>query len=148
MTPSPGSVAEQRLALAIDAARLGCWTWDMESGTTRWAERLEEMHGLPPGGFGGTFEDWVAALHAEDRLQCIERVEAALANPGPYILHHRTTWPDGSLHYIECRGTVLVDENGQPTGTTGVAIDVTAREEREAAVTDALAKQRDLVQTF
>ena len=48
---------------------------------------------------------------------------------GPYVLRHRTIWPDGSLHAIECRGTVLVDDEGRPTGTTGVAIEVTLREQ-------------------
>ena len=52
---------EYRLALALQAAQLGTWTWDMATGVTVWDERLEELHGLPPGGFGGTFEDWVAA---------------------------------------------------------------------------------------
>ncbi|HEX5616370.1 MAG TPA: SpoIIE family protein phosphatase [Acidimicrobiia bacterium] len=129
MTTAPMTFAEQRLALAVDAAQLGSWTWDMASGTTSWDERLEEMHGLAPGGFGGTFEDWVAALHPEDRQACITRVQEALADPGPYVLFHRTTWPDGSVHSIECRGTVLVDDAGQPTGTTGVAIDITMREQ-------------------
>src|SRR3954471_19443611 len=101
----------------------------MASGSTTWDERLEEMHGLAPGGFGGTFEDWVAALHPDDREACIARVSQALEDPAPYILLHRTTWRDGSVHSIECRGTVLVDEDGRPTVTTGVALDVTGREE-------------------
>lgn len=121
--------AEQRLALAMDAARLGSWTWDMASGSTTWDRRLEEMHGLPPGGFGGTFEAWVALLHPDDRAECIAMVEAALADPGPYVLHHRTVWADGSVHALECRGTVLVDAAGRPVGTTGVAIDVTAQQQ-------------------
>src|SRR4051812_32123241 len=38
------SVAEQRLALALEAAELGTWTWDMESATTIWDARLEALH--------------------------------------------------------------------------------------------------------
>ena len=106
----------------------------MAAGTTVWDERLEELHGMPPGGFGGTFEDWLAALYPDDRPECLTRVERALADPGPYMLLHRTTWPDGSIHYIECRGRVLTDEQGIPTGTTGVATDVTDREQHKAAV--------------
>lgn len=148
VAPAVLGIAEQRLALAIEAAQLGCWTWDRATGTTTWDERLEEMHGLAPGGFGGTFEDWVEALHPDDRAECIARVEYALAHPGPYVLFHRATWADGSVHSIECRGTVLVDDSGLPIGTTGVAIDVTARQLREAAVGEALAQQRHLVQTL
>ncbi len=136
------SLAEQRLALAVEAARLGSWTWDMASGITTWDGRLEEMHGLPPGGFGGTFADWVAVLHPDDRETCLATVNEALASPGPYILRHRTIWADGSVHMIECRGTVLVDDDGQPNGTTGVAIDVTLRERIVNTLQEALLPHR------
>jgi len=142
------SLADQRLALALEAAQLGTWTWTMATATTTWDERLEELHGLKPGEFGGTFEDWVAALHPEDRAECLARVEHALANPGPYVLQHRTIWADGSVHHLECRGMVLVDEAGEPTGTTGVAIDVTDRQRHEAAVTEALMHQHEVVDTL
>jgi PAS domain S-box-containing protein len=139
------ATVEERLALALEAAQLGTWTWDMARGTTTWDVRLEELHGLPPGGFGGTYEDWVDALHPEDRASCLARVERALQAPGPYELLHRTTWPDGSIHWIECRGRVLVDESGAVVGTTGVAGDVTARKELESAVTEQHAAERQLV---
>jgi len=139
------TLVDRRLALALEAARLGTWIWDMAAGTSVWDVRLEELHGLPPGGFGGTFEDWVESLYPEDRAECLARVERALADPGPYILLHRTIWPDGSVHHIECRGTVLTDDDGRPTGTTGVAIDVTDRERHKAATSAALAHERELV---
>lgn len=139
---------EQRLALAMEAAQLGSWTWDMATGLSTWDVRLEEMHGLAPGEFGGTFEDWVEALHPDDRAECLSRVERALADPGPYLLVHRTTWADGSVHTIECRGTVLVDADGRPTGTTGIAFDVTARERRREAIDQALAHEREIVQAL
>jgi PAS domain S-box-containing protein len=139
------SLVDQRLTLALEAAQLGTWTWNMAAGETVWDVRLEEMHGLGPGEFGGTFDDWLASLHPDDRAQCLERVEQALADPGPYMLLHRTIWKDGSVHHLECRGTVLVDDAGAPTGTTGVAIDVTERERNKAAVRLALDRQNEVV---
>ena len=120
----------------------------MAAGSTTWDERLEQLHGLEPGGFGGNYEDWVAALHPDDRAECLARVERALANPGPYLLLHRATWPDGSIHWIECRGRVTVDENGAPNGTIGVAIDVTDREQRRAVVAEQLEQERSIVTTL
>lgn len=140
-----GSVEDSRLALALEAARLGTWTWDMVGGTTTWDARLEELHGLAAGSFGGTYEDWLAALYPDDRAECRARVERALADPGPYLLLHRTVWPDGSVHSVECRGTVLTDSDGSPIGTTGVAIDVTERERDRGVTTRALARERDAV---
>ena len=139
------SSVDQRFALALEAAQLGTWTWDMAARTTEWDARLEELHGIAPGGFGGTFEDWVQAIHPEDRAECLARVERALAEPGPYVLFHRTIWPDGSIHFVECRGAVMTDENGAPTGTTGVAIDVTERERTKRAASKALERQRGVV---
>ncbi len=120
----------------------------MAAETTIWDVRLEELHGLPPGGFGGRFEDWIASLHPEDRDECLRRVERALAEPGPYVLLHRTIWQDGSIHWLECRGRVTVGADGRPTGTIGVALDVTEREHRKQAVAAELAEQRDLVATL
>jgi serine phosphatase RsbU (regulator of sigma subunit) len=60
------------------------------------------------------------------------------------VLIHRTNFRDGTPRVIECRGTVLVDEHGAPTGTTGVAFDVTERERHDAALVDALAREREL----
>ena len=111
-----GSLDEQRLTLALEAAAMGTWTWDMAAGRTTWDVRLEELHGLPPGGFGGSFDDWVEALHPDDRKSCLGRVQAALADPGPYVLLHRTIWPDGAVHWIECRGRVTVDARRRADG--------------------------------
>ena len=142
------SEAEARLVLALEAAELGTWTWDMAAGTTVWDTRLEQLHGLEPGGFGGTYQDWLATMHPADREECLARVEHALANPGPYLLLHRTTWPDGTVRWIECRGRVTVDEAGAPTGTIGVAIDVTDREDHGAVVAEQLEQERRIVETL
>ena len=46
------SVAEQRLMLALEAAELGTWTWDMGSATTIWVVRVVALHGVPRVGSG------------------------------------------------------------------------------------------------
>jgi PAS domain S-box-containing protein len=136
----------ERLELALEAGRLGTWTWDLASGTTVWDARLEAMNGLTPGSFPGTYDAWLESIHPEDRAECLARVQQALADPAPYVLLHRSTWPDGSLHWLECRGRVLVDDTGAAIGTIGVALDVTEREEQQAALTRRIAADRLLIQ--
>jgi PAS domain S-box-containing protein len=137
----------ERLELALEAGKLGTWTWDLATGITVWDERLEAMNGMAPGTFGGTFEDWQASLYPADRAACVERVQRALADPGPYVLLHRSEWPDGSLHWLECRGRVLTDDEGAPVGTIGVVLDVTEREERQAAMSRRIAEDHELIQS-
>jgi sigma-B regulation protein RsbU (phosphoserine phosphatase) len=137
----------ERLQLALEAGKLGTWTWDLATGVTVWDERLEAMNGMAPGTFGGTFEHWKAAIHPDDRAEAVRRVERALAAPGPYVLLHRSEWPDGSLHWLECRGRVLTDDTGEPIGTIGVALDVTGREVHQAALARRIAEDHQLVQS-
>ena len=49
----------EHLELALEAAKLGTWTWDQDTGKTLWDARLEAMHGMEPGSFGGTYDELV-----------------------------------------------------------------------------------------
>jgi PAS domain S-box-containing protein len=137
----------EHLQLALEAAQLGTWYWDEETGRTVWDARLEAMHGMAPGTFGGTFDDWEASLHPADRAECVARVAAVMAEPGPYVLLHRCIWPDGSIHWIEGRGRVMTDAAGRALGTMGVVLDVTEREEHQAALTRQIAEDHRLIQS-
>ncbi len=138
----------QNVGLALEAGQVGTWTWDIPSGLTVWDTQLERLHGVGPGEFGGTFDDWYQSLHVDDRDECVARVETALADRQPYVLLHRTTWQDGSVHWIECRGTVTVDDHGEPTGTTGVAFDVTMHKRQVNAAAREVESGQRLVETL
>ncbi|HSE54415.1 MAG TPA: SpoIIE family protein phosphatase [Nocardioidaceae bacterium] len=129
------AASEQRLRLAHEAAALGSWHWDMTTGVTVWDEQLEAIYGMPPGGFDGTFEAWVATVHPDDRDEVLAIVQDAVAARSSYVLRNRMFWPDGTLRWIEAHGKVTTDEQGNPTGTIGCVRDITDRvmvQEREA----------------
>ncbi len=129
------AASEQRLRLAHEAAQLGSWHWDMGTGITVWDEQLEAIYGLPPGGFDGTFEAWLATVHPDDREYALGVVQQALEARSAYVLRNRMFWPDGTMRWIEAHGKVTTDEHGTPTGTIGCVRDVTDRvmvQEREA----------------
>jgi serine phosphatase RsbU (regulator of sigma subunit) len=69
-----------------------------------------------------------------------------MADPGPYVLLHRSEWPDGSIHWLEGRGRVITDDDGNALGTIGVVLDVTQREERQAALARRIAEDHRLIQ--
>src|SRR4051794_40890759 len=131
---SHGLSAEDVVDLALDASHTGAWRWDMATGVVQWDARLEALHGLAPGEFRGSFEHWVELLHADEVDGVMAEVQSALASPRRYRLLHRSTWRDGSVHWIECRGRVMVDGDGSPTGTVGIAFDVTEQKNNEAGL--------------
>lgn len=137
------AASEQRLRLAHKAARLGTWQWDIASGTNIWDVRLEEIYGLPPGGFGGSFEAWMELLHPDDIPEVIATVDAAMASPSWYLLKSRVIWPDKkTVRSIEAWGEVTTDEAGKPTGTIGCVRDVTDEVATQQALAAALEAER------
>ena len=121
----------EHLALALDAGELGTWRWDMTTGETLWDEKLETLYGLEPGTFPGTFDAYVSLLHPEDAPSVLETVERALAERCRYTVEHRVVWADGSVHWLQGKGQVTIDESGNVTGTLGCVLDIT--DQRQAA---------------
>ncbi|HEX2155343.1 MAG TPA: GAF domain-containing protein [Acidimicrobiia bacterium] len=112
---------------ALAEAGAGTWHWDRTTGEVVWDEGLERLFGLRSGAFEGTFEAWSELIHPNDREHVLQAVEAAVENRAPLKFDHRCVWPDGSVHWIESRGGILVDDKGEVVGAAGVALDVDSR---------------------
>lgn len=142
-TAGPGGVPvlAEHLRLALEAGGLGTWRWDLATGVTVWDERLEALYGLPPGGFGGSYDDWLARQHPDDVDRVVATVQRAVRERGAYVMDHRVVWPDGSVHWLQGRGQVVVGEDGQVLGTIGCVADVTdrmlAEQERDRLIAEA-----------
>jgi len=83
--------------------------------------------GVEPGGFDGTFEMYQSLLHPEERTAVLAKVQAAVAAKSDYDVEHRVVWPDGSVHWLQGRGSVTLDDEGNVTGTVGCVADITER---------------------
>ena len=126
--------SEERLRLAQQTARIGTFERDLRTGVLTWTPEMESLHGLPPGGFGGTFTAFENLVHPEDRTGLIELVDHAIKTGLPTIGEWRVVWPDGSVHWIGGRWQVLMSESGEPLRVVGVDIDITERKLAENAL--------------
>ncbi|WP_109488471.1 PAS domain-containing sensor histidine kinase [Occallatibacter savannae] len=124
---------EQRLRLAQQAAAIGTFEWDLRTNENRWTPELEAMYGLDPGTFGRTQNDFEQLVHPEDRSKVLEDVNLALRTGVPAQAEWRTTWPDGSIHWILGRWQTFKDESGVPARVAGINIDITSRKTAEEA---------------
>ncbi len=132
----------EHLALALEAGGFGTWRWDMATGEMVWDARIEQLFGLEPGTFDGTYDSYVQLLHPDDRDTVLATVEAAVQSRSSYVVEHRVVWPDGSVHWLQGKGAVTVDDNDEVLGTMGCIADVTeqmrAAEDLDAAIKTAL----------
>lgn len=123
--------SNERLTLAMDAAKLGSFEWNIRSGVNRWTPELEAIYGLPPGGFVGTQSGWENLVHPDDAAEARRLVEFALSSGDPVEGEWRVVWPDGSVHWVMGRFQVVKDADGDPLRMVGVNLDITGRKQAE-----------------
>ena len=126
--------SEERLRLAQQAAGIGTFEWNIQTGVNAWTPELEALYGLPPGGFGGTQTAFENLVHPDDRAGVIALDDRALKTGLPTKGEWRVVWPDGSVHWIAGRWQVYMNESGQPSRMVGVNIDITDRKLAEEAL--------------
>lgn len=126
-----------RMRFCLEAANIGTWDWDIESGSVRWSESMERINGLLPGSFGGNFAACLEGVHEEDRLMVSEAVQRALEGDGECHVEYRQVRADGSLGWMEAHGKVLCDTSDRPQRMIGVCRDISERKFSEQALHDA-----------
>ncbi|MDP8916977.1 MAG: PAS domain-containing protein [Pseudomonadota bacterium] len=123
---------EARLRMAIEAGRLGAWSFDVPTRTVTWDARTQEMFGVSGNG-SLRVEEFLRLIHPEDRRRVSEVGERALdpAGDGRYDVEHRVVRPDGRTVWVSHDGQVVFDQDGRPVEALGITTDITERKQAE-----------------
>jgi PAS domain S-box-containing protein len=127
---------QSRLQMAVEAGQMGDWEWSIRTGKVIWSPALEAIHGLPPGGFGGGFEDFKRDIHPQDRARVLETIQRSVDDRSDYRVEYRIIKPDAGLTWIEARGKLQLDAQGNPERMAGICMDVTPRKQAEEKLRD------------
>ena len=120
--------------LAVEAARIGTYEWDLRSGRLLWDERMLDLFGYTLEAFDHTVESFNRRVHPEDRARVDHAIQAAVDACGDYDLEYRLNLPDGTTRWVAARGRVLAGESGPAARIIGAAYDSTTRQDGEARV--------------
>ena len=143
-TPNPNSELE-RLNLALSSAELGTWDWNLGTGTICLDDRMHMLFGLPPGAFKGSYEEFLALIHEEDRERIRGELQRASLQRSAVDTEFRAfRKSDGSERVIRVRSGVHREGNEDALHVIGVAWDISERRRTELA----LAKERSLLTTL
>ncbi|HEY9904377.1 MAG TPA: PAS domain S-box protein [Candidatus Sericytochromatia bacterium] len=126
--------SEERLNLALCAAQMGAWDWDMSSDRLNWSDGVEALMGLAPGAFAGTYKAFLNCLHPEDRPVVAQALNYSVQTGGDYEVETRICWSDGTIRWVASKGAVLRDPSGTAVRMTGTVMDITNRKEVELAL--------------
>jgi signal transduction histidine kinase len=125
-------INEERLQLALDAARLGSWVFDVPSAELTASAQCKANHGLRPEE-ELSFEDHViGAIDDSHRQGFRDALARSIETGSVFEVEVPNTWPDGGRHWLLIRGRLA-----DPVTMVGVTLDVTARRAAEQALLDA-----------
>jgi len=125
--------SEARLRLALSAAGMSSWEWNLRTGQIKTSRTLSVLLGLPANTnpsnvvFDATHPTDVAALRTRfaDVVRNGER--------DPFTIEYRFRWADGNYRWVELRARAAFDEQNRSVSSIyGVAADITQRREAEA----------------
>lgn len=126
--------AQQRLSRGQLFANIGTWDWNIVTGDLFWTDRIAPLFGYPEGNLETTYENFLSAIHPDDRDAVVNAVNACIEQDLPYEIEHRVVWPDGTVRWLLERGAVVRDEHGHATSMLGVVQDVDDRKRAELAL--------------
>jgi PAS domain S-box-containing protein len=138
--------SEQRLSQALRAARAGAWAWNIQTNQAFWSPENFFILGLVPDRAETTYDTWLQCVHPDDRAQAARDVALAVEGRMDLNIEFRVVWPDGSLHWINDVGKLLLDGAGQPIGMYGIQLDITDRKKVEQALFESEQRFRTLAE--
>ncbi|MCG3111063.1 MAG: PAS domain S-box protein [Candidatus Manganitrophus sp. SB1] len=121
------------LNIALEAGQMGTWEWDIRSGKAAWSTGLEAIHGLEPGTFGGTFEDFKREIHPDDLGRVLDTIAQTLEEKSTFHVEYRIIRSNEAIKWLEARGRLFLDPSGKPDRMIGVCTDITDRKSAEEA---------------
>jgi diguanylate cyclase (GGDEF)-like protein/PAS domain S-box-containing protein len=104
---------------------------------TIWCRSVESLYADP--------HSWIDSIHPEDRADVQEKSRQGLLS-GEFNLHYRIVRPDGTVRWIESKGTPVRNERGQIVRIAGIASDFTVEKQAQEALQNSVNEQKLLAQ--
>ncbi|MEO8384913.1 MAG: EAL domain-containing protein [Betaproteobacteria bacterium] len=126
--------SEAQLRLAMEAADMGSWLWNIDSGTMSFSEGFGPLVGMQRGAVIRDYAHLMSMIHPDDRSTTDVAVLRALKLNTSFDLEYRVVWPDGTVRWMAVRGQITRNASGKAQRIIGVSADVTSRKQAEQRI--------------
>lgn len=125
--------SEQRLARSQEIAHLGSWELDLAQNVLTWSDEVYRIFGIQPREFAATYENFLEAVHPDDRAAVNEAYVASLREGrDSYEIEHRVIRKStGEILHVHERCEHFRDEKGAIVRSVGMVHDITMRKQAE-----------------
>jgi PAS domain S-box-containing protein len=138
--------AYDRLSLAVDAAGIGCWDWNLQTGEVFYDQQWLKMIGYQPEEAEMTNTFWEDRIHPDDKQRVMQTLQDHLDNKTPsYKTEHRVRTKSGSYIWIIDSGRVIErDVYKRPLHVGGVSMDINERVLTQQIITESEEKYKSI----
>jgi PAS domain S-box-containing protein len=124
-------LSEARLGLALEAANMVAWEWDLATDALAFNGDLKSVFGVEL----RNSREGFALVHPDDEPLHRAQVNRVIQHGGSYLSEFRICRAgSGEIVWAEDRGTAIAGETGEVTRLVGVLMDVTARKLAEEEI--------------
>jgi len=125
-----------RLELALEETDTGVWEFDLTSEELIFDTASERLYGYMPGEFPNTVEAFADQVSEADFEAVEASIERAVETGKAYRADFKVDQPDGGHRWIQARGVVQYDADGQPDRILGIQTNITDRKEAQRRLED------------
>ena len=125
---------EAKLRMALSAASMGTWDWDIINNKITWSGNREALSGLEKGSFDGRYETFLDCIYPEDRERVNGAIHQVIQTGTDYDIEFRLILPDGNIRCMISKGIVFRNSLGVAERMSGVDVDITVRKQAESAL--------------
>jgi PAS domain S-box-containing protein len=126
---------EEQLENAFDAAGLGVWEWDIDSGTVNWSSQAKTLLGLPASDELFSLESLRTQFLAEDVDQAEPSFNACISGTADRLRIELRAFVGGSApRWFQFEGRTHRNRDSDRRRMTGVIRDVTAQKARDEVI--------------
>jgi PAS domain S-box-containing protein len=126
--------SERRFAEAQKVAHVGSWERDLRTNQVSWSDELYRLFGLQANEVDLSYQQFLNLLVPQDGDRIRTLVDEAIRERRSFNCDYRITLPDGTVHVLNDRGSVIMNEEGEPIRLVGTVQDITERKQTERAL--------------
>ena len=127
-------LADERLEMALTASGVvGLWDWIVDTDLLHGDAHFARLYGLDEAQTkaGLTMEEYQAHVVEEDIAPLRARIREVFDAGADFLVEYRLTIPGERLRWVECKGRMIHNQQGQPVRFSGTAVDITERKDHD-----------------
>jgi PAS domain S-box-containing protein len=137
-----------RLQLALDAAKMGSWSCNLQTGKLFWSDRAQEIFGFASGTFPGDRDTFISMIYPEDREMVLQAIARTFETTAPYQVEYRIQRLDGIICWVAVWGIIPPNVSAAEQQLIGVIADISDRKQAELNLRESQRFLQTVIDTF